>query len=63
VVAAKIKRADRRTQGWDLGMDLIRDDLDDEDLAAPEPQFPGLTARVMAMRTARGDRRASTFES
>ena len=53
VVAAKIKRADRRTQGWDLGMHLIRDDLDDEDLAALERQFPGLTARVMAMRTAR----------
>jgi hypothetical protein len=53
VVAAKIKRADRRTQGWDLGMQLIRDDLDDEDLVALERQFPGLTARVMAMRTAR----------
>ena len=53
VVAAKIKRADRRTQGWDLGMHLIRDDLDDEDLVALERQFPGLTARVMAMRTAR----------
>ena len=52
VVAAKIKRADRRPQGWDLAMHLIRDDLDEEDLAALERQFPGLTARVMAMRTA-----------
>ena len=52
VVAAKIKRADRRPQGWDLAMGLIRDDLDEEDLAALERQFPGLTARVMAMRTA-----------
>jgi hypothetical protein len=34
VVAAKIKRADRRPQGWDLAMHLIREDLDDEDLAA-----------------------------
>ncbi len=50
VVAAKIKRADRRPQGWDLAMHLIRDDLDDEDLAALERQFPGLTARVAAMR-------------
>ena len=52
VVAAKIKRADRRPHGWDLAMGLIRDDLDDEDLAALERQFPGLTARVMAMRGA-----------
>jgi hypothetical protein len=52
VVAAKIKRADRRPQGWDLDMHLIRDDLNEEDLAALERQFPGLTARVMAMRTA-----------
>jgi hypothetical protein len=51
VVAAKIKRADRRPHGWDLAMGLIRDDLDDEDLVALERQFPGLTARVMAMRT------------
>jgi hypothetical protein len=39
VVAAKIKRADRRRQGWDL---------DDEDLAVLERQFPGLTARVVS---------------
>ena len=41
VVAAKIKRADRRPQGWNLAMGLIRDDLDDEDLAVLERQFPG----------------------
>jgi Helix-turn-helix domain len=52
VVAAKIKRADRRPQGWDLDMHLIRDDLDEVELAALERQFPGLTARVMAMRAA-----------
>jgi hypothetical protein len=52
VVAAKIKRADRRPQGLDLAMRLVRDDLDDEDLAALERQFPGLTARVVAERTA-----------
>lgn len=28
----------------------VRDDLDEEDLAALERQFPGLTARVRAMR-------------
>jgi len=52
VVAAKIKRADRRPQAWDLAMHLIRDDFDDEELAALERQFPGLTARVAAMRAA-----------
>jgi hypothetical protein len=50
VVAAKIKRADQRPQGWDLAMHLVRDDLDDEDLAVLERQFPGLTARVATMR-------------
>jgi len=56
IVAAKIKRADQRPQGWDLAMHLVRDDLDAEDLAALERQFPGLTARVAALRTACGMR-------
>jgi DNA-binding Lrp family transcriptional regulator len=54
IIAAKIKRADQRPQGWDLAMHLVRDDLNDEDLLALERQFPGLTARVVAMRTNRG---------
>jgi hypothetical protein len=52
IVAAKIKRADRRPQGWDLAMHLVRGDLDAEDLVALERQFPGLTARVAALRAA-----------
>ncbi len=52
VVAAKIKRADRRPRGWDLAMHLVRDDLDEEELAVLERQFPGLTARVAAMGAA-----------
>ena len=40
-------------------MHLIRDDLDDDDLAALENQFPGLTARVRAARKAGGDQRDS----
>jgi len=56
IVAAKIKRADRRPQGWDLAMHLVRDDLDDEELAALERQFPGLTARLAATRAAEGSR-------
>jgi len=46
IVAARIKRADRRPQGWDLDLSLIRDDLAAAGLAAPEHQFPGLAARV-----------------
>src|SRR5690242_16011654 len=36
-------------------MYLIRDDLDDDDLAMLENQFPGLTARVWAARKAGSD--------
>ena len=54
IVAAKIKRVDQRPQGWDLAMHLVRDDLDHEDLAALERQFPGLTARVAVVRSAGG---------
>jgi hypothetical protein len=54
IVAAKIKRADQRPQGWDLAMHLVRDDLDEEGLAALERQFPGLSARVHAIRAAAG---------
>jgi DNA-binding transcriptional MocR family regulator len=42
IVAARIKRADRRPQGWDLNLSLARDDLDDAGLAVLEYQFPGL---------------------
>ena len=48
IVAAWIKRADRRPKGWDLDLSLIRDDLTETDLAALEHQFPGLAARVAA---------------
>jgi hypothetical protein len=60
IVAAKIKRADQRPQGWDLAMHLIRDDLDHEDLAALERQFPGLTVRVATLRAAGGMRQDDT---
>ncbi|MGO8885838.1 MAG: helix-turn-helix domain-containing protein [Streptosporangiaceae bacterium] len=48
VVAARIKRADRRPKGWDLDLSLIRADLAEDDIAALEYQFPGLAARVPA---------------
>jgi hypothetical protein len=46
IVAARIKRADRRPQGWDLDLSLVRDDLDAAALAVLEHQFPGLAARL-----------------
>lgn len=49
LISARIKRADRRPQGWDLALDQIRDDLTEDDLAALEPQNPGLRARIAAL--------------
>jgi hypothetical protein len=46
IVAARIKRADRRPKGWDLDLSLLRGDLTEADLAALEHQFPGVAARV-----------------
>jgi len=46
IVAARIKRADRRPKGWDRGLSLIRDHLAEAGLAALEQQFLGLAARV-----------------
>src|SRR5262249_45603958 len=46
IVAARIKRADRRPQGWDLNLSLVRHDLDDATVAVLERQFPGLGARL-----------------
>src|SRR5689334_23682364 len=36
IVAARIKRADRRPHGWDLNLGLVRDDLDDAAAAVLE---------------------------
>jgi Helix-turn-helix domain len=55
VVAAKSKRADHRPQGWDLAMDLIRDDLDGDETGALARQFPGLATRTGARDGGRGD--------
>lgn len=48
MVAARIKRADRRPKGWDLDLSQVRDDLGEADIAALEAQFPGLAARLKA---------------
>jgi hypothetical protein len=53
IVAARIKRADRRPQGWDLNLSLVRDDLDEAEAAIWERQLPGRGARFAAARLAR----------
>jgi Helix-turn-helix domain len=58
VVAARIKRADRRPQGWDLDLGLVRDDLAEADIVVLERQFPGLATRLAATaRPVSGDGR------
>ena len=52
IVAARIRRADRRPQGWDLDLTLIRDDLTDAEITILERQFPGLRDRIDLMRQA-----------
>ncbi|MET9241268.1 helix-turn-helix domain-containing protein [Nonomuraea sp. NPDC003709] len=52
IVAAHIKRGDRRPQGWDLAMERVRTDLKPQELKALEAMFPGVTARVNAAKAA-----------
>lgn len=40
IIAARIKRADRRPKGWDLDLSLIRADLTDTEVAVLGRQFP-----------------------
>jgi Helix-turn-helix domain len=49
IVAARIKRADRRPKGWDLDLSRVRGDLTEAGIAALEHQFPGLAAMVTAI--------------
>ena len=63
VVAARIKRADRRPKGWDLDLSLIRDDLTEAGIAALEHQFPGLCARVAVAACPGADDAANGVQS
>jgi hypothetical protein len=56
VVAARIKRADRRPQGWDLNLGLARDDLGDAAVAVLEHRFPGLRVGRSTAAGAGGER-------
>jgi hypothetical protein len=46
IVAARIKSADRRPQGWDLNLSLVRHDLDDAALTVLDRQLPGRGGRL-----------------
>jgi Helix-turn-helix domain len=46
LVAARIKRADRRAKGWDLNLAMVRDDLAAADIGVLEHQFPGSGATL-----------------
>jgi Helix-turn-helix domain len=63
IVAARIKRADRRPQGSDLNLSLARHDLDDAALAVLEHQFPGLVARLAAAAQPGADGRSGGVQS
>ena len=63
IVAARIKRADRRPQGWDLNLSLVRDDLDDAAVAVLEHQFPGLGVRLAAAAQPGADGQADGVHS
>lgn len=48
IVAARIKRADRRPQGWDLNLSLVRDDL-----AAPSSPYWSISSQGWALGSPR----------
>ncbi len=52
VIAARIRRADRRPRGWDLNLTRIRGDLSQAEVGVLERQFPGLAARIAASQAA-----------
>ncbi len=63
IVAARIKRADRRPQGWNLNLSLVRDDLDDGTIAVLERQFPGRGIRLAAAAPPGADGQSDGLQS
>jgi hypothetical protein len=63
IVAARIKRADRRPQGWDLNLSLARHDLNDAAVAVLERQCPGLDVRLAAAGQPGADSQADGVQS
>ena len=63
IVTARIKRADRRPQGWDLNLSLARHDLDDATVAVLEHRFPGWGVRLAAAAQPGADGQADGVHS
>jgi Helix-turn-helix domain len=63
IVAARIKLADRRPQGWDLNLSLARHDLNDAAVAVLERQCPGLGVRLAAAGQPGADSQADGVQS
>jgi hypothetical protein len=63
IVAARIKRADRRPQGWDLNLSLVRNDLNHDAVAVLEYQFPSPGVRLAAAGQPGADGRADAMQS
>jgi helix-turn-helix protein len=63
ILAARIRRADRRPQGWDLNLTLVRHDLDDAALAVLEHQFQGLGVRLAAVAQPGADGQTNGVQS
>jgi hypothetical protein len=63
IVAARIKRADRRPQGWDLNLTLVCDDLDDAAGAALEHQFSALGVSLAGAAQPGAEGRADGVQS
>jgi Helix-turn-helix domain len=63
IVAARIKRADRRPQGRDLNLGLVRDDLDEAAVAVLEHRLAGLGVRPAAATRPGADGRAGGVQS
>jgi Helix-turn-helix domain len=63
IVAARIKRADRRPQGWDLNLSLVRDDLTTPTSPSLNVSFPGLIVRVAAAAQPGADGRSGGVQS
>jgi hypothetical protein len=63
IVAARIKRAGRRPQGWDLNLALARHDLDGAAVAVLEHQCPGLGVSLAVAGQPGADGRADGIQS
>jgi hypothetical protein len=63
IVAAWIKRVDRRPQGWDPDLSLVRDDLGEPGVAAADGQSPARRAAPGAVKRSEREDRSNGVQS